>query len=133
MVNILFAAAVVVCAAALARPLFLLSGGKRADYIARQDALAIYTALVAYSERHEGSFPDDGRITGGGDALTREKILLRYPDNPFAQRGTAMKKVPFGSPSPGDFSYRRSAEKKYEFEFIVYGARGAVFEHKMEQ
>jgi hypothetical protein len=127
--NIIFALAIAASAFAMARPLFLMSSEKRAGYVANQNAIAVNSALTAYSQKHGGSFPGGGAIAGGvGDVLTREKILLSYPENPFS-RGTKMKKVPFGKPSPGDFSYTRDSEKEYQYRFVVYGRRGKMFDY----
>jgi hypothetical protein len=132
-VNMLFALAVIACAAAMARPLFYLSKEKRCEYIARRNAVAINDALTDYSQKHDGVYPPGDRLTGGGgDALVRGKILLRYPDNPF-KSGTRMKKVPFGTVSPGDFSYSRDDKETYDYRFAVYGKRGIVFMNEMKR
>jgi hypothetical protein len=130
--NLIFVAAAIVFAAALARPVFFMSGERKADYLSRKNGIALNSALIEYSQSHGGTFPGDGVITGGsGDALTRGGFLRKYPSNPFSSDGKPMIEVPPGEFSPGNFSYRRDAEKKYEYELVVYGAKKAVFERRI--
>lgn len=131
--NLILAAALVACAAALAWPLFLMSGEKYSDYLARQNALAINAALTAYAQRHQGAYPETRLISGGceSDALTKGGFLLEYPRNPFSEKGDLVCKVPFNRRSPGDFSYRRSSKKNYEYDFVVYGSGKTVFERRI--
>ncbi|MFA6449698.1 MAG: hypothetical protein WCX65_09530 [bacterium] len=130
--NLLFAVAVLAGAAVMARPLFILSADKRNDYIARQNGIAINAALEAYSEKHQGAFPPAVMIGGAGDILLREKIMLRYPENPFSP-GASSRKVPFGDASSGDFSYYRDDKKTYEYKFAVYGKHGTVFSYETKE
>ncbi len=127
-VNLIFMAAVLACAFVLARPLFFISEDERKEYVARQNARAVCTALDIYAGGHEGAYPAPDRITGNAaeDILIKEKILLRYPANPFSEVDAPMSKSPFGRISPGDFSYTCSKTKKYEYKFVVYGKKGVI-------
>jgi hypothetical protein len=130
--NLVFAGALVVCAAVLAWPRFMMSGEKRSDYLAVRNAVALNVALIAYAQHHQGVYPEDSLFTGGseGDILTKDKLILEYPANPFSRKGDPVHKVPFNRHSPGDFSYRRDRQKNYEYDFVVYGSNKTVFERR---
>ncbi len=130
-VNVTFAAVMIAIALLMARPVFFLSPEKKVEKAARGNGAAINLALVVYARKHENNYPEERLVTGGaGDILTKEKIISRYPDNPYAKPGTRMKKVPFGKPSPGDFSYRLNKKGLYGIEVVVYGRHGIVFSKK---
>lgn len=111
---------------------------RRADRRAAAAGRALVLAIDRFAQAHSGVYPPTEDITGGaGDSLTRSGGFAFYPDNPY-HPGRKMKNVPFGSFSPGDFSYMRNPDKSYAFSLVVYartphsGPRGdgVLFRHQ---
>lgn len=97
-----------------------LPASQRADRRAQAAGRAIELALERYARDHSGIYPKTGDVTGGpADALIRSRAMAFYPPNPHHPERT-MKNVPFGTFSPGDFSYMRDPDKAYEYSLTVY-------------